>query len=36
MTSQIEKDSDGKDITEFKCKNCNKSDLCRDGRYVCS
>ena len=35
MTKQLEKDSDDEDITEFKCKICNKNGKCQEGRYVC-
>lgn len=36
LTTQLYKDSDGKDRTEFKCKICNKKGKCEDGAYVCA
>jgi len=36
LTRQPYKDSDNKNITEFKCKICEKKGKCEDGAYVCA
>jgi len=36
MTRQSYKDSDGNDLTKFKCKICNNNGECQNGAYVCA
>ena len=35
MIRQSYEDSDGKVITDFKCKICSRKGRCKDGTYVC-
>ena len=36
FTRQSYIDSDGKDITEFRCKKCGMKGKCKGGAYVCT
>jgi len=36
LTKQPEKDSNGKEKTEFKCKFCDNKEKYKDGAYVCA